>query len=79
MTEPQREPDEGMGGRFWFALIGLGLAVVVAGLVVFVLFGRVWYSYGFFATFLLLALVLIVVAWIYDRREAQRRSRYTSS
>lgn len=76
MERERDDDDEGMGGKFWFALIGGGLAVVAAGLVLFIVFGRVWYTYGFFATFLLLAIVLIVVAWVFDKRQAAKRRRY---
>ena len=61
-----------MGGKFWLAFVGIAIACGFAGLLLFVFLDAAWYRWGFFGTFLLLAAVLLVIAWFVDRR-AQRR------
>ena len=63
-----------LGFRFWVKLIGLSLAFVLAGVLIMVLVGRVWYAWGLLGMFLFLAVVSIGFGLIVDRREAKRRS-----
>jgi hypothetical protein len=65
---PQDEPEEGLGTRFYLKLAG-GLAAIGALLLVgLLIFWRALYAWGFFGALLALAVVLVIVGWIYDRR-----------
>jgi hypothetical protein len=62
---------EELGFRFWAWLA----AVVVGGgfalLIVFLIFSRAVYAWGIFGAFLALALVALVIGWLFDRRQAR--------
>jgi hypothetical protein len=68
-TENQRE---GLGFRFygWLALMtilgGIGLLILL------LIFSRAIYAWGLLGAFLVLAAVLLMIGWFFDRRQAQR-------
>ena len=64
--------EEGLGFRFYARLAGIGIGVAIAGLILMLIFSRALYAWGFFGIFLLLAVVLLVIGWQFDRREARR-------
>jgi hypothetical protein len=72
------EDGEGLGAGFWFRVLGIAAAGIIAGFLILILFGRAWYAWGFFGAFLVFSLILIGVAWIYDRRHADRGDDYVS-
>ncbi|MDX6535155.1 MAG: hypothetical protein QOF68_2899 [Gaiellales bacterium] len=59
-----------MGARFYLTLAGISLAVGLGALLVFSLIGVAWAAWGFFGMFAALSAVLLLGAWIYDRRQA---------
>ena len=61
-----------MGAKFWLAFIGATIALGLAGLILFLLIDAAWYRWGFLGGFLLIAAILLVIAWILDRRTAKR-------
>ena len=65
--------EEGLGGKFWLAIIGGAIACAIGAALVFLLIGAAWARWGFFGMFLLLSLVLLGIGWIFDRREKARR------
>jgi len=70
------ESDErGVGVRFWLSVLGLLVAAIVAGVIVFIVIGWAWYAWGFLAMMLLVGAVLIGFGYVYDRREQHRRRR----
>jgi len=64
--------EEGLGFGFYARLSGIGIAVAIVGLILMLIFTRALYAWGFFGMFLLLAVVLLVIGWLFDRREARR-------
>jgi uncharacterized membrane protein len=66
---------EGLGARFWLALVGICAGAAVAAGIIFAIFGRMWEAWGFFGAFIGFGLILIGIAWIYDRREKSRREK----
>ena len=64
--------DEKLGAKFWLAIVGGAFACAIAGVIVFLVISTAWARWGFFATFLLLAAILLGFGWWYDRREKQR-------
>jgi membrane protein implicated in regulation of membrane protease activity len=68
-----RDDDDKLGGKFWLTFIGILAAGILAGVIVFALFGAAWYAWGFLGAFLFLAVVLLAFAWISDRRQRNRR------
>lgn len=66
--------EDGLGFRFWLSVVGICVAVGVAGILLFTLVGAAWAKWGFFGAALFIGLVLIILAWIYDRTQAKRRA-----
>ena len=60
--------DGSLGWRFWGSILGICLAVGVGGFVLFWFVGAAWARWGFFGALLILGAVLLLVAWIWDRR-----------
>ena len=63
--------EEGLGFRFYARLAGIAVAVAIAGLILMLIFSRVLYAWGFLGMFLLIAVVLLVIGKIIERREAR--------
>jgi membrane protein implicated in regulation of membrane protease activity len=61
-----------LGAGFWLKMIGVIVAIGVAGLVVFLIIGMAWYAWGFLGAFLFVVAVLAGIAWFYDRSHARR-------
>jgi hypothetical protein len=66
-----RMDDNGLGAGFFFKIAGLVIAVGVAALIVFAIFWRAAYAFGFFGGFIIIGSVLVLLGWIYDRRNAR--------
>jgi len=63
--------EEGLGFRFYARLAGIAIAVAIAGLILMLIFSRALYAWGFLGMFLIIAVVLLVIGWVIDRREAR--------
>jgi hypothetical protein len=68
----RKEEKEGLGGRFYLGLTGLLLGVGILVFIAVVIFWRALYAWGFFGAFLALAVILLVVGRVYDRRNPRR-------
>jgi hypothetical protein len=66
------ENDGSLGGRFWASVFGICLAVGVGGFLLFWLVGAAWARWGAFGALLFLGGMLLLVAWIFDRRATRR-------
>jgi membrane protein implicated in regulation of membrane protease activity len=64
-----------LGGRFWLGLLGVCVGAVVAGAILFLLFGWAWWAWGFMGAFIVLSAIALGFAYIHDRREQNRRNR----
>ena len=60
--------DGTLGGRFWASVFGVCLAVGVGGFLLFWFVGAAWARWGAFGALIVLGAVLLLVAYIYDRR-----------
>jgi len=58
------------GWTFWLKVAGLFILGAVALFVVMWIFLTAIYAWGFFAAFLVLALVALTFGWLHDRRNA---------
>jgi Kef-type K+ transport system membrane component KefB len=67
-----------LGARFWLGLLGVCVGAVVAGAILFLLFGLAWSAWGFMGAFIALSAVGLGFAYIHDRREQNRRGRLTA-
>ena len=65
---PQDEREEGLGTRFYLKLAGGLAAIGLVLLIGLLVFWRALYAWGFFGAFLVLAVLLIIAGWFYDRR-----------
>jgi hypothetical protein len=59
---------EGLGFRFWAWLAGCVVLGGIVLMVLFLIFYRAVYAWGLIGAFLFVALVLLLIGWIYDRR-----------
>jgi hypothetical protein len=67
---------EDLGWRFWAKLAGFFVLGAIALFVIGFFFLSAIYEWGLFGTFLAVALVVLVIGWIFDRRQAKRRASY---
>jgi hypothetical protein len=49
-------------------LLGLIVLAGIGMFIVFLIFTRAIYAFGIFGAFILLAVVLLIFGWVYDRR-----------
>jgi uncharacterized membrane protein len=61
--------DDGLGGKFWLGLMGIIVAVGVGGFIFFLVIGQAWYLWGAFGALAVGFLLVMLIAWIYDRRQ----------
>ena len=57
-----------MGAKFWLGMIGVIIAVCVAGALVFLILGYAWYTWGPIMAIVVVFALVWLVAWIVDRR-----------
>jgi hypothetical protein len=63
---------EDLGFRFYAWLAAAVIGGGIALLILFLIFTRAIYAWGFFGAFLVLGIILLLIGWIYDRRQASR-------
>lgn len=61
--------EDGLGKGFWLKLIGGVILVGIAVFVGFVIFDKLLWGLGMLGTLLVLVIILVVVAWLYDRHQ----------
>jgi membrane protein implicated in regulation of membrane protease activity len=64
--------DDDGGGRFFLWVIGVSLAIGVGGMLLFLLIGAAWYAWGPFIALLVVAALLGVGSWIWERAHGGR-------
>jgi hypothetical protein len=67
-----------LGGRFWLWVIGVSLAIGIGGMLLFLLIGAVWYSWGFFGALIFFGGLALLYGWFYDRRQAKKYQDYSA-
>jgi uncharacterized membrane protein YfcA len=61
-----------MPARIWILFIVGTIGCAIAGLLFLLLVDAAWLRWGFFGTFLLLAVALLLFGWLFDRRQEKR-------
>jgi hypothetical protein len=69
------DSEHTLGMRFWLGILGLTIVAVGSGALIMIIFGRLWYAWGFFGAFVVFSLVAIGYGYFYDRRARSRRDR----
>ena len=64
-----------MGFAFWFKVAAVALAIAIVSVIVLLLVTRAFVAWGVFGGFLALAVVLMLIGWITDRRRARADMR----
>jgi hypothetical protein len=64
-----------MGFAFWFKVAAIALAIAVVSVIVLLLVTSAFVAWGVFGGFLALAVVLMLIGWITDRRRARADMR----
>jgi hypothetical protein len=64
-----------MGFAFWFKVAAIALAIAFASVIVLLLVSSAFVAWGVFGGFLALAVVLMLIGWITDRRRARADMR----
>jgi membrane protein implicated in regulation of membrane protease activity len=67
-----RDDTDGLGGKFWLAIVGGAIAFAIAAFLVLGFIGTAWARWGFFGMFLVLSAILLGIGWFVDRREKKR-------
>ncbi len=65
--------EEGLGWGFWLKLMGGVLLVGLAIWVIFLVVGVAWAAWGAFGTMIFFIGVLLLIGYIYDRRQQASR------
>ena len=64
--------DAGMGGSFWLKVFGVIMLGGIAAMLVFLVFEAFWYRWSLLGAIVLFTGVLLLIAWIGDRRSQKR-------
>ena len=70
-TLTPRGEDQGLGAGFFLKIAGVCVVGGIIVMILFLIFWRAVYAWGFFGAFLALAAVLCLFGWLYDRRNAR--------
>jgi hypothetical protein len=70
-TLTPRDEDEGLGAGFFLKIAGVVFALGILVMILFLIFSRALYAWGFFGAFFAFGAVLCLFAWLYDRRNAR--------
>jgi hypothetical protein len=62
--------DRPVGARAWLGLAAIVIGFAVGLFVLFILIDLAVYAWGFLGALLAVAALLLIVAWLYDRRQA---------
>jgi hypothetical protein len=62
------DSDGSVGLGFYATIVGVVLAIGLAIFIALLAFARAAYAWGFLGAFAVLSVILLVIAWIYDRR-----------
>jgi hypothetical protein len=65
------DDDNPLGGGFWKWMAGIGLLGVVGVVLIFLLIHGAWTRWGALGSLIFFFLVLMAVAWFYDRRQVK--------
>jgi bacteriorhodopsin len=69
------DSERTLGISFWLGFLGLTIVAMGSAVLIAIIFGRLWYAWGFFGVSLIFSLAAIGFGYIYDRRERSRRDR----
>jgi hypothetical protein len=64
--------DDGLGGGFWLKMIGVLLLVAIGAILVFVLIANAWARWGLVGGMVFFGAVLLLIAYIGDRRSQRQ-------
>jgi hypothetical protein len=64
-----------MGFAFWFKVAAIAVAIAIASVIVHLIVTSACVAWGVFGGFLALAVVLMLIGWITDRRRARAEMR----
>jgi len=61
--------DDSLSATFWRKIIGFVLLGGLVAMIVFGLIGAAWYEWGIVGMFVFFGGILLLIAWIADRRK----------
>lgn len=73
-TNPDRVDAEGLGAKFWVALLAIAVACGLGAVLVFVLFGFVWAAWGLVGAVIVFVALAAGASWLTERRARRRWS-----
>ena len=68
--------DGSLGGRTWLKMLGILILVAVAALLVLIFIGNALAKWGLFGGFIVIGAVLLLVAWLFDKREERKNAEW---
>ena len=63
---------EGLGFKFWGSVAGGVIALGIGLCIIFLILNRAFYAWGALGAFIVIGGILLLIAWIFDRRQVQR-------
>jgi hypothetical protein len=60
-----------MGFGFWVKVAGIAIAIAIVSVIVLLIVSSAFVAWGIFGGFVALAIVLMLIGWITDRRRAR--------
>ncbi len=58
-----------------FKIAAFAIGILIACFLAIIIFDRIWYQVGFGAACLVVFGALLLIAWLYDRREKAKREK----
>jgi 4-hydroxybenzoate polyprenyltransferase len=68
--------DGSFTGRTWLKMFAILIGVGIAVILVFTFISRAIFRWGFIGGFIVIGAVLLLLAWLYDKREAKKNAEW---
>ena len=68
--------DGSFGGRTWLKMFAILIGIGIAVILVFVFISNSIAKWGFLGGFIVIGAVLLVLAWLFDKREAKKNAEW---
>ena len=67
------DSSDRLGARFWLLVFGVILAIGIGGMILFLVIGAAWSTFGFLGAMLVGVLTVTAGAWVFQRVSLRNR------